>query len=159
MDPKIFGRGTWFFIFKLIYFFIHNMHKEIDIFFKIKDLMITPNSDPELIENVKKKYPEYIKNIDNNNYIEVIKKNNLEMLKKKISILVSSLPCNECKIHTNECLNVNNIYETDSIYIILHFFIELRNKFYDLKIDRLALKDVSSIIKNEKFLLKQILLE
>jgi hypothetical protein len=139
MDPKVFGRGTWFFIFVLIYHFIHLTYKEIDNFFKSKE--VKKYSEPD----------EY--------YIKIIENKYLELLKKKISIIISSLPCNECKQHSNHAIIENNIYNATSIYVILHFFIELRNNFYNNKIDRLSLKNVINIIENEKKVLREILLE
>lgn len=139
MDPKIFGRGTWFFIFSLIYHFIHLIYNELDTYFKSKEIKSYIKSDDYYIKKIEKKY--------------------LELLKKKISIIIASLPCNECKQHSNNAIIENNIYNADSIYIILHFFIELRNKFYVNKIDRLSLKNVINIIKNEKNVLRCILLE
>lgn len=139
MDPKIFGRGTWFFIFVLIYHFIHLTHREFDKYFKNKEINTHVKPDHIYIKNIENKY--------------------LELLKHKLSIIISSLPCNECKQHSNDSMIENNIYNSDSIYVILHFFIELRNKFYRNKIDRLALKNVINIITNEKIILRQILLE
>lgn len=139
MNPKIFGRGTWFFIFVMIYHFIHLMYQEIDKYFLDKDKDTLTLSDDDYIKNIENKY--------------------LEKLKHKLSLIISSLPCNECKMHTNKAMITNNIYNTDSIYTILHFFIELRNQFYTNKIDRLSLKNVINIISNEKNFLRQILLE
>lgn len=139
MDPKIFGRGTWFFIFVMIYHFIHLTYQDIDQYFINKDKRKFIYTDKYYISKIENKY--------------------LEKLKHKLSILISALPCNECKLHTNEAMIENNIYNADSIYIILHFFIELRNQFYTNKIDRMSLKNVINIISKEKIFLRQILLE
>lgn len=140
MDPKIFGRGTWFFIFVMIYHFIHLIYQDIDQYFIDQDKRKIIHTDKNYIKNIENKY--------------------LEILKQKLSLLISALPCNECKHHTNDAMIENNIYNADSIYTILHFFIELRNQFYpNNKIDRKTLKNVINIISNEKIFLRQILLE
>lgn len=128
MNPKLFGRGSWYFLFFVFYEYFEKEQKEIC----------------SLKNNIVSK-----KNIDEN-FEERIRINNLESLKKKINIMIEGLPCDECRMHTKIFLNKNNIYNSTSMYYIFHFFIELRNSFYENKIQRSMFDNPKDCIKNKE---------
>lgn len=63
--------------------------------------------------------------------------------------MIEGLPCDECRMHSQKIINKNNIYNTDSMYYIFHFFIELRNTFYQNKINRSMFDTEEDCIKNK----------
>lgn len=61
----------------------------------------------------------------------------IEKLKKTLYIICSTLPCPTCSEHARKNINDNSIMSQTNINIILHFFIELYNKFHSYNtIDR-----------------------
>lgn len=67
-------------------------------------------------------------------FINIMNKTNyeyeLEKLKKTIYMICSTLPCPTCRDHAIKNINDNSIMSQNDINVILHFFIELYNKFH-----------------------------
>lgn len=161
MQPTLFGRGTWYFIFKILYYFYRQEKKNIELVLLIKN---TSGFDENLNRlryvyfnnNIFFTY-ESIQKGNTDNLIALIKYNNIEQLKKKLNHIIQGLPCEECKQHSLALMKANNIFNSQCFFYIFHFFIELRNKFYSNIIDRSLFNTDFDIIKNEKILFSKII--
>lgn len=158
MDPKLFGTGTWAMIFHMIYMFIFDLEQIKKLETQSYDLQ-TINRILESLTSVRINIQEdFISSSHTNNIlIPNIKNNILELFKKRLSVVIDALPCNVCRSHSQNDLNVNKIFEQEDIFVILHFFIELRNSFYENKINREEFSTSDKIIRNKMHLFKIIL--
>lgn len=157
MNPHIFGRGSWFIFFQIFYYFIKNLIKKKNYINIIKNKNKTIEERIEYLNKFNQNYHDFILNNTETDLIIKINKIDIEDFKKKLVILISSLPCNDCKNHCFLNMNNNKILESENIYFIFHFFIELRNNFYSNKIDRNFFDTEENIIKNENILFEIII--
>lgn len=154
MNPHIFGRGSWIIFFQFFFFYMKNLIKKKNYINLIKDKNNSLEIRTKTLENFKPEYHYFILNHDEEEIIEKMYKNDLENFKKKLVILVSSLPCNDCVEHCLRNMNKNKVLESECFFYILHFFIELRNMFYTNKINRTLFNDEDGLEANEIFLFK-----
>lgn len=89
--------------------------------------------------------------------VRLIKRLNVEQLKKKLSYVINALPCEECKQHSLHHMNANRIFESSSFFYIFHFFLELRNRFYENEIKRTLFNTRDDLLKNESFLFSKLM--
>lgn len=158
MNPHIFGRGSWVIFFQFFFFNIKNVIKKKNYIKIIKDKNNSSETRTKVLEIFRPEYHHFILNNDETDIIEKMYKNDLENFKKKLVMLVTSLPCNECVEHCLKNMNKNKVLESDCFFYILHFFIELRNLFYSNKINRTLFDDEDNLEKNENYLF-QILIK
>lgn len=157
MNPSLFGRGTWVLFFQFFFYFIKNLNKKKNYLLIIKNDNKTIEERTKYLNKFNNIYHDFILNKTEKEIIDKMYKNDTENLKKKLVILISSLPCHECKNHCLENMEINKILNSDSIFYIFHFFIELRNIFYNNKIDRTLFNTEESILNNEKYLFETII--
>lgn len=155
MKPELFGRGAWLFIFKLFFYYSKKIIEQ-------NELVNLIRQEEEF--NKKLEHVRYVFFKDNilfsynylkNGNLKTIKNNieqyNTEHLKNKLSKIINSLPCEECKTHATEHIHINHVYNSDSFFYIFHFFLELRNRFYKNTIDRNLFETYDDFTKNEGF--------
>lgn len=161
MKPVLFGRGTWCFIFETLIYFYEQEIKHIKLILLIKSKKAY---DPELEYKRKIYFKDNIflsyKKIQKGNQedlIKVLKHVNIEHLKKKINYIINSLPCEECKQHSLMHMSANQIYNSNCFFYIFHFFLELRNHFYNNPIDRSLFNNGNDLLKNKKLLFQKLI--
>lgn len=168
MEPGLFGRGSWAFIFYILYFFIDDL-KKIDNYIKKNDefdfklssvnLKIEDTDDNDT-DNTK--INNFIKSLDKDGKDEIVlflKEKIFDLVEKKITTLLYSLPCSTCIEHSIKNLekNKNNVFESRDFLNVFHFFLELRNSFYENQIDRKLFDSYQDVIENKIFLFKKII--
>ncbi|QKE44557.1 putative FAD-linked sulfhydryl oxidase [Yalta virus] len=161
MEPKLFGRGTWYFIFKILFYFYKQERKQIDIILYIRSKETYDSN----LDNLRRIFfkdndlltYEKIQKENKDDLINIVKRTNVEQLKKKIHYIIHSLPCEECKQHSLRHIGVNHIFESISFFYIFHFFLELRNRFYPNVIQRTMFNNGKDLLRNEKMLLQKLL--
>lgn len=161
MQPKLFGRGTWYFIFKILFYYYKQERKHIEIILLIKAKESYDNN----LDNFRKFFfkdnifltYEKIQQGNQNDLINIVKQLNIEHLKKKIHYIINSLPCEECKQHSLMHMNANQIFNSNCFFYIFHFFLELRNQFYPNIINRSLFNNGNDFINNEKMLFEKLI--
>lgn len=160
MKPELFGRGSWYFIFKMFFYYINKEKQEIDLILSIK----SKKEYDEKLDSVRKILLKdslfsynYILKTDIKELINVLKYFNVESLKSKLNLIINGLPCEECKQHALKHMSINNVFNSNCFFYIFHFFLELRNKFYENKIDRALFETEEDFIKNETLFFSKII--
>lgn len=151
MDPKLFGRGTWIFLFVLIYFF------GVDIIL-IEEFENNKNDLKILINSINSINITENNNLENRQlFLSNLKYSIMQVMKHRLRIMLKALPCNKCINHTFINIKNNNVFDSDNFLYIFHFFIELRNNFYINKIDRSLFNTNNDFINNKKKLFHSLL--
>jgi hypothetical protein len=161
MKPELFGRGSWYFIFKIFFYYMNKEKQILELFTLIK----SNNCYDEKLDSIRKALLNdnstfsynYILKTNLEELNKVLKLYNVESLKKRLNIIINSLPCEECRQHALKHMQVNNIFNSDCFFYIFHFFLELRNKFYDNKIDRRLFNTKQDFNKNETLFFSKII--
>lgn len=160
MKPELFGRGSWYFIFKMFFYYINKEKQEIDLILSIK----SKKEYDEKLDSVRKILLKdslfsynYILKTDIKELINVLKYFNVESLKSKLNLIINGLPCEECKQHALKHMSINNVFNSNCFFYIFHFFLELRNRFYENKIDRALFETEEDFIKNETLFFSKII--
>lgn len=160
MKPELFGRGSWYFIFKIFFYYLNKQKQERELILLIKSKGYDEKLD-SLRKTLLKEDSIFTYNYILNNNIEDLEKdlqhNNIESLKKKLNLIINGLPCDECRQHALKHMHVNNIFNSDSFFYIFHFFLELRNRFYENRIDRALFETEEDFIKNETLFFSKII--
>jgi excinuclease UvrABC ATPase subunit len=161
MKPQLFGRGTWYYIFFLFIYF-NERYKNITN--TLRDVKKNGKASPQDCKNLKIFFednelsnPTYIYKKTIEELTEEAYTTNLELLKKRLMRIISSLPCDHCKTHSLEAMALNNIMSSQSFFFIFHFFLVLRNTFYPNQIDRRMFESVDDLEKNKQKLLFQLI--
>lgn len=161
MKPQLFGRGTWYYIF---FIFVYFNERYKNIITTLKEVKKSGKPSIQDCKNLKIFFgdheissPKYIYKKTLDELIEEAYTLNLELLKKRLMRIVSSLPCEHCKMHSIEAMTLNNVMSSQSFFFIFHFFLVLRNSFYPNKIDRRLFESVDDLEKNKKDLLFQLI--
>lgn len=161
MKPELFGRGSWYFIFKFFFLYNKKLIDQYELFDMIREKKEFDKKLDEMRSIYFKNNILFSYNFIKNASAEEIRNNAdhyiTEELKKKINYIINGLPCEECKTHAKEHISKNNIYESDSFLYIFHFFIELRNRFYPNEIDRSLFETKDDLIKNEDYFFYRII--
>lgn len=161
MKPELFGRGSWYFIFKIFYYYKNQEEQCVNLVKSIKDKKTYDKKLDAAIKiffkNNKNFTYDIIKEFKLEDLIKKVKVYNIEQLKKKLSYIINGLPCEECKQHALEHMSNNNIHNSIDFLYIFHFFIELRNHFYSNKINRELFDSIEDLSKNEQLLFYKII--
>lgn len=158
MDPKLFGRGSWYFIFNILFYF-NLRFRNIQLL--INDIKRENFPTSDFKKRLFNLFP-HNSSLSSINYIlqtsiqelnEECEIDNLELLKKRLMQIINGLPCANCRKHSLKAMEDNSIMSSSSFLYIFHFFIELRNKFYKKKIDRTMFDTTVDLEKNHGYLL------
>lgn len=161
MKPELFGRGSWYFIFKIFFYYMNKERQIKDLFKRIK----LNNSYDEKLETIRKALLnnnstftyQYILETNLDDLEQKVKLYNVESLKKRLNLIINGLPCEECKEHALKHMQINNVFNSNCFFYIFHFFLELRNRFYENEIDRGLFETEQDFIKNETLFFSKII--
>lgn len=164
MEPEIFGRGSWLFIFQMLFYYYNILDQGFNYLSNIKashNIKNIENLENIEIDNteIKKIFGSIskIQKLDLETSYNIFNNIIIEDLKKKIMTVISGLPCQQCKEHSLQNLNMNNIFNTTSFLYIFHFFIDFRNLFYLNKIDRKLINNFTDIGLQERNIIYNII--